>query len=318
MILISALSFSIGANAQSLEGFLDALNTTSKNQGKETPEKKGKSPGGELQNLFGSVKSNADKPRDKAKKVPGGFGIGKIVGNVFDAHNNTVLGPMGRYYLGRKLSAHVLGRYTTVPQSDLRSKYVRKIVVTLLAGSNYAGNYKQPLVIIFKDKNVINAFSAPGNFVFISTGMLDFVRNEDELAFVLAHEVAHVELDHGLNAVKSKQGTDLVKDVAGQAFGGLDGLLGNLMGYMENGFSADLEAEADRRGAELAAQAGYNARAGVNVIQRLEGSHGHRHAKGYPKDRTGIVERVANSSPKVPEKFLKIRSRRFNEIIRKR
>ena len=52
MILISALSFSIGANAQSLEGFLDALNTTSKNQGKETPEKKGKSPGGELQNLL--------------------------------------------------------------------------------------------------------------------------------------------------------------------------------------------------------------------------------------------------------------------------
>ena len=42
MILISALSFSIGANAQSLEGFLDALNTTSKNQGKETPEKRGK------------------------------------------------------------------------------------------------------------------------------------------------------------------------------------------------------------------------------------------------------------------------------------
>ena len=52
MILISALSFSIGANAQSLEGFLDALNTTSKNQGKETPEKKGKSPGGTAKSFW--------------------------------------------------------------------------------------------------------------------------------------------------------------------------------------------------------------------------------------------------------------------------
>ncbi len=42
--------------------------------------------------------------------------------------------------------------------------------------------------------------------MFVTTGMLKFLRNEDELAFVLAHEVAHIELDHGLNAIKQNEG----------------------------------------------------------------------------------------------------------------
>ena len=316
-----SIALSVGASemkAQSLGGFLDSLNSQKPGQNGAKSQEKSQSPSQTIKNLFGDINPKSDTPDGQDKNRGGGLNLGKTVGKVFDAHHNTILGPMGRYYLGRKLSAHVLGRYATLPQSDLRTKYVRSIVLTLLAASNYAGNHKEPLVIILRDKSVINAFSAPGNFVFISTGMLDFVQNEDELAFVLAHEVAHVELDHGLNAVKSKQGTDLVKDVAGNAFPGLGGVLGNMMGYMENGFSADLEGEADRRGAELAAKAGYNARAGVNVIRRLEKSHGHQHAKGYPKDRTSIVARVANSSSQVPEKLVQTRSRRFDEIIRNR
>ena len=321
IVLQALISIALGVGAsemkaQSLGGFLDSLNSQKPGQNGAKSQEKSQSPSQTIKNLFGDINPKSDTPDGQDKNRGGGLNLGKTVGKVFDAHHNTILGPMGRYYLGRKLSAHVLGRYATLPQSDPRTKYVRSIVLTLLSASNYAGNHKEPLVIILRDKSVINAFSAPGNFVFISTGMLDFVRNEDELAFVLAHEVAHVELDHGLNAVKSKQGTDLMKDVAGNAFPGLGGLLGNMMGYMENGFSADLEAEADRRGAELAAKAGYNPRAGVNVIRRLEKSQGHQHAKGYPKDRTSIVARVADASSQVSEKLVQIRSRRFDEIIR--
>ena len=223
------IALSIGAielNAQSLGGFLDSLNSQKAGQNGGKSQEQSQSPSQTMKNLFGGIKPNSNTPKGQGKKPGGGLNLGKTIGKVFDSHNNTILGPMGRYYLGRKLSAHVLGRYATLPQSDPRIKYVRSIVLTLLATSNYAGNHKEPLVIILRDKSVINAFSAPGNFVFISTGMLDFVRNEDELAFVLAHEVAHVELDHGLNAVKSKQGTDLMKNVAGNAFPGLGGLLG--------------------------------------------------------------------------------------------
>jgi hypothetical protein len=49
----------------------------------------------------------------------------------------------------------------------------------------------------------INAFAVPGGFIFITKGALKILSNEAELAGVLAHEIAHVELGHGLEAIAS-------------------------------------------------------------------------------------------------------------------
>ena len=138
---------SIGAielNAQSLGGFLDSLNSQKAGQNGGKSQEQSQSPSQTMKNLFGGIKPNSDTPKGQGKKPGGGLNLGKTIGKVFDSHNNTILGPMGRYYLGRKLSAHVLGRYATLPQSDPRIKYVRSIVLTLLATSNYAGNHKEP------------------------------------------------------------------------------------------------------------------------------------------------------------------------------
>ncbi len=52
------------------------------------------------------------------------------------------------------------------------------------------------------DSNEINAFAAPGGLILVTRGMLQCCANEDELAAVLAHEIAHVEKKHGLTAIK--------------------------------------------------------------------------------------------------------------------
>lgn len=49
----------------------------------------------------------------------------------------------------------------------------------------------------------INAFAVPGGFIFITKGALKVLSNEAELAGILAHEIAHIELGHGLQAISS-------------------------------------------------------------------------------------------------------------------
>ena len=152
---VISIALSVGASdvkAQSLGGFLDSLNSQKPGQNGGQSQEQSQSPSQTIKNLLGGIKPNSDTPEGQGETPGGGVNLGKMVGKVFDAHHNTILGPMGRYYLGRKLSAHVLGRYATLPQSDLRTKYVRSIVLTLLAASNYAGNHKEPLVIILRDK----------------------------------------------------------------------------------------------------------------------------------------------------------------------
>lgn len=53
------------------------------------------------------------------------------------------------------------------------------------------------------DTPEINAFAVPGGFIFITKGALKILSNEAELAGILAHEIAHVELGHGLEAIAS-------------------------------------------------------------------------------------------------------------------
>ncbi|OGI04464.1 MAG: hypothetical protein A2Y25_05885 [Candidatus Melainabacteria bacterium GWF2_37_15] len=58
---------------------------------------------------------------------------------------------------------------------------------------------------IVLDTDEVNAFAAPGGFVFITRGAVKIIDNEAELASVLAHEITHVEEGHGLEAIASNQ-----------------------------------------------------------------------------------------------------------------
>ena len=48
----------------------------------------------------------------------------------------------------------------------------------------------------------INAYAAPGGNVMVTTGLYRIIENEEQLAAVLAHEIAHITLKHGLSAIK--------------------------------------------------------------------------------------------------------------------
>lgn len=240
------------------------------------------------------------------------LGGGGLIGQTLKSAQNTNLGPVGRFVLGRELAARMLGNYELVDENDPRLTYLRNVVVNLLSASRLTKNYKDPVVVLLDEPDVVNAFAAPGGFVFVTTGMLAFVENEDELAFVLAHEIAHIEMDHGLNAIKQNEGAKLFQSATADMGGG--GLFGELLAWGENGFSKDLEGEADLRGGQIAGSLGYDWKAGVKVIERLESITSRKHGSGYPDDRAAKLREGAGSSNVAADMFA-LRASRFAEAI---
>lgn len=122
----------------------------------------------------------------------------------------------------------------------------------------------------------VNAFSMPGGHVLITRGMLDRMRNESELAGVLAHEIAHVVRKDHLNALQGS-----LRNAALGGFtdyvGGNGGLAGQFKAALLNagkdmfmrGLDKNDEYDADRMGVVIAARSGYSPYGLAGVLQTL-------------------------------------------------
>jgi predicted Zn-dependent protease len=131
-------------------------------------------------------------------------------------------------------------------------------------------------IVVFED-NDANAFALPGNKIGVNTGLLKVAENQDQLATVIGHEVAHVLSHHSNERVSQKfavqEGLALITAMAsphsatGQSMMGLLGVgaqYGILMPY-----SRIQESEADRLGLDLMAKAGFNPRESLNLWKNM-------------------------------------------------
>ncbi len=123
---------------------------------------------------------------------------------------------------------------------------------------------------------VVNSFAAPGGFIFVTQGMLRFVRSDDELAFVLGHETTHVAHRHAVQlaqrAMELQLGAAIVTQVL---FGGSLGAyeLSQVGAALVNAkYSRDKEAEADHYGVIYMRKAGWDPLAALTFFKRLAAS----------------------------------------------
>lgn len=100
----------------------------------------------------------------------------------------------------------------------------------------------------------VNAFALPGGAVLVTDDLITQAQSPDELAAVLAHEIAHVERRHAMQAAWRAMGAGMVLDavVGGGTGAGQQAVL-LFGGFADQRFSRDLEAEADVRGIQLLA-----------------------------------------------------------------
>jgi beta-barrel assembly-enhancing protease len=126
------------------------------------------------------------------------------------------------------------------------------------------------------DSPNVNAFATPGGYIFVTRGLVLRLRNEAELAGVLAHEIGHVVEKHHLNAIRKAQGlslgVDLVSEFAIKDRGNEmvnERLLGGVREVLTRGLDKSDEYAADRIGVVLAARAGYDPFGLPSVLQTL-------------------------------------------------
>ncbi|MBH0198159.1 MAG: M48 family metallopeptidase [Nitrospira sp.] len=149
-------------------------------------------------------------------------------------------------------------------------------VGTRIAAAANKPEYQWEFVVIQDDRS-INAFALPGGKVAVFTGILPFTKTEDGLATVMGHEVAHALQRHGAERY-SRGILETIGQVgalaAGAAVGRPDAAMAAMSAYgvgVSLPFGRSQEAEADRIGLRLMAQAGYDPREAVPFWERMSG-----------------------------------------------
>lgn len=158
------------------------------------------------------------------------------------------------------------------------------------------------------DMPIPNALALPEGQIFVSRGVLVLVNSEDELAGILAHEIAHLEEHHaderqGLNMVTSpiRLGTGIAGWATGLIIPGLGDAIVELgestSGLVLAPYSREQEREADRVGQSLAAAAGYQPDGLVNLLDTMVNAQAldseNAHEQSFFDSHPTTEERVA-------------------------
>jgi len=175
--------------------------------------------------------------------------------------------------IGRQLAGNLLGA-APLWKNDAVQAYVNRTGRWIASQSDRPQLTWRFGVI---DTPTLNAFAMPGGYVFITRGLYETLRNEAELAGVLAHEIAHVTAGHHLKVFKQSRTVGIFSSLLSQAVGARGGvgsdvvqnLIGNGAEALARGLDKDAEYEADRIGVVLATRAGYDPYALPTVLQRI-------------------------------------------------
>jgi predicted Zn-dependent protease len=160
------------------------------------------------------------------------------------------------------------------------------------------------------NSSVPNAFALPGGYIVINRGLLVGLKNEAEMAAVLAHETGHVTAKHSLAGYQRAIAANVLVAGVVLASGGRAGvqeISGVTASLIENGFSRDQEREADWLGIDYMVQAGYNPEGAVQLqeyfYRELEGGKNPMWAEGLFRTHPFSKERLENARARIGQKY---------------
>lgn len=127
----------------------------------------------------------------------------------------------------------------------------------------------KPFTFVVIDQDVVNAFAAPGGVVALYSGLILAADDENEVAGVLAHEIAHITQQHLYRALENQQAMTIPLALAMLGLvlaggGSGEAIQGAMMGAQAAAIQAQIyftrqnETEADRIGVQTLSSAGYN------------------------------------------------------------
>lgn len=203
-------------------------------------------------------KSGKDSP------LPGG--LGDILGQVKDLTGGQSSQEEARS--GDAIAATVFGAAPSWRNPGAQS-YIN------LVGRNLARQVERKDVqwrFAILDTPSVNAMAFPGGIVVVTRGLYALLATEDELAAVLAHEIAHVNRRHQWKVIQQQKLIALAGDAVTRGDTGRTAKLVADLGtkLIARGLDKSAEFEADRDGVVIAARAGYDSSGLITVMERLK------------------------------------------------
>ena len=177
--------------------------------------------------------------------------------------------------LGMEVAEQVYQQMPVLPDSSPETRYVRQLGAKLVA--TIPQEYSWPFEFHVIPQKEINAFAIPGGQMFINLGTLTAARKESELAGVMAHEIAHVYMQHSAKQAGKAQTASVIAGIASAVVGSRGGMVGQLgqMGIQMGAqglmmkYSRKDETEADAVGAVILYKAGYNPQSMVDFFKTM-------------------------------------------------
>jgi len=260
---------------------------------------------------------------DRAKKAAE---VGREINKAMEP---TQLSPEQEHYVGRAVSAKILGAYQPL-DNPKANRYVNLLGQTLARFSDRPETFKGYHFLIL-DTDEVNAFATPGGFVFVTRGLVRCCPSEDALAAVLAHEIGHVVYKHSLRSIRAKRLSAVGGLLLGEAAGNLgDGEVKQLtecfggsvedvsQTLMFDKFSRKTEVMTDEMMVAILKRAGYDPKAFLAALTvmkerlpKLRGGFGTTHPD--PDYRMRVVEQAIGDH--TPAKATEARAARFAEAF---
>jgi predicted Zn-dependent protease len=230
-----------------------------------------------------------------------GAGVGTFAESAKAARDLT---PENEYYIGRAVAANITTQYKVYTGNPALQLYLNKICSAITVNSPRPEIWNGYHVAIL-DTEEINAFATSGGHIFVTRGLIACTSTEDELASVIAHEIAHVQLQHGLISIRNSRYIKAatsgflagISAAAGSDIAELADIMGDSVGeimvtMINKGFSREQEYDADSTALSLLASAGYEPSSILGMLHALERNE--RSGSGFGKTHPSPGDRITS------------------------
>jgi hypothetical protein len=214
--------------------------------------------------------------------------------------------------LGLQVAAEVYSKMPVLSDSSVETKYIQDLGKRLVA--TIPPQHSWPFQFHVVAQKEVNAFALPGGVMFVNIGTVTAVDNEAQLAGVMAHEMAHVYMQHSAKQQEKGSLLEGLAGLAGAVAGAAGGTWGTLAqtgiqfgaGTLMLKYSRGDEAQADAVGAIILWKAGFNPVALADFFQKMEkqGGSGPQFLSDHPNpgNRMAAIQEETRNWP--PRKYV--------------